>query len=214
MKVAIIRFPGTNCEFDTQYAFEKLGVKAQIIWHEEKEIDADLVVLPGGFSYGDYLRCAAIAKIAPAMQGVIAHAKRGGYILGICNGFQILLESGLLEGAMKHNNNLSFISKNQNLRVVSNDNVFLKNFQKDEIINLPVAHGEGNYYADEATLKKMQDKDLILLKYEPNPNGSVLDIAGICDENKKIFGLMPHTERACDKILGNDIGLRMLEGFM
>ena len=135
MKVAIIRFPGTNCEFDTQYAFEKLGVKAQIIWHEEKEIDADLVVLPGGFSYGDYLRCAAIAKIAPAMQGVIAHAKRGGYILGICNGFQILLESGLLEGAMKHNNNLSFISKNQNLRVVSNDNVFLKNFQKDEIIN-------------------------------------------------------------------------------
>lgn len=136
MKVAIIRFPGTNCEFDTQYAFEKLGVKAQIIWHEEKEIDADLVVLPGGFSYGDYLRCAAIAKIAPAMQGVIAHAKRGGYILGICNGFQILLESGLLEGAMKHNNNLSFISKNQNLRVVSNDNVFLKNLQIHHLLNI------------------------------------------------------------------------------
>ncbi|EAH9137475.1 phosphoribosylformylglycinamidine synthase I, partial [Campylobacter jejuni] len=157
MKVAIIRFLGTNCEFDTAYAFEKLGVKTQIIWHEEKEFDADLVVLPGGFSYGDYLRCAAIAKLAPAMQGVFNHAKKGGYILGICNGFQILLESGLLKGAMKHNNNLSFISKNQNLRVVSNGNAFLKNFKKDEIINLPIAHGEGNYYADEATLKELQD---------------------------------------------------------
>ncbi|HEA8075767.1 TPA: phosphoribosylformylglycinamidine synthase I [Campylobacter jejuni] len=214
MKVAIIRFPGTNCEFDTAYAFEKLGVKTQIVWHEEKEFDADLVVLPGGFSYGDYLRCAAIAKLAPVMQGVFNHAKKGGYILGICNGFQILLESGLLKGAMKHNNNLSFISKNQNLRVVSNDNAFLKNFKKDEIINLPIAHGEGNYYADEATLKELQDKNLITLKYESNPNGSVFDIAGICDENKKIFGLMPHPERAYEKVLGNDLGLKMLKGFL
>ncbi|AON68420.1 phosphoribosylformylglycinamidine synthase I [Campylobacter jejuni] len=214
MKVTIIRFPGTNCEIDTAYAFEKLGVKTQIVWHEEKEFDADLVVLPGGFSYGDYLRCAAIAKLAPAMQGVFNHAKKGGYILGICNGFQILLESGLLKGAMKHNNNLSFISKNQSLRVVSNDNAFLKNFKKDEIISLPIAHGEGNYYADETTLKELQDKDLIILKYEPNPNGSVFDIAGICDENKKIFGLMPHPERACEKVLGNDVGLKMLKGFL
>ncbi|MBZ7935305.1 phosphoribosylformylglycinamidine synthase I [Campylobacter sp. B0100352/1] len=214
MKVAIIRFPGTNCEFDTEYAFNKLGAKTEIIWHEQKEFTADLVILPGGFSYGDYLRCAAIAKLAPAMQGVFEHAKKGGYILGICNGFQILLESGLLKGAMKHNEKLSFISKNQDLKVVSNQNVFLRNFQKDDIINLPIAHGEGNYYAKEDVLKELEDKDLITLKYQPNPNGSVCDIAGICDENKKIFGLMPHPERACDSVLGNEIGLKMLEGFM
>ncbi|TKX32148.1 phosphoribosylformylglycinamidine synthase I [Campylobacter estrildidarum] len=214
MKVAIIRFLGTNCEFDTEYAFDKLGVKTEIIWHEQKEFSADLVVLPGGFSYGDYLRCAAIAKLAPAMQGVFEHVKKGGYVLGICNGFQILLESGLLKGAMKHNENLSFISKNQDLRVISNQNVFLRKFQKGDIINLPIAHGEGNYYADENILKELQDKDLITLKYKSNPNGSLCDIAGICDENKKIFGLMPHPERACDSILGNEIGLKMLEGFM
>ncbi|MCR2066265.1 phosphoribosylformylglycinamidine synthase subunit PurQ [Campylobacter helveticus] len=214
MKVAIIRFLGTNCEFDTQYAFEKLGAKVQLIWHEERDFEADLVVLPGGFSYGDYLRCAAIAKLSPAMQDVLKHAKKGGFILGICNGFQILLEAGLLKGAMKHNENLSFISKNQNLRVVSNNNAFLKKFKNDEVINLPIAHGEGNYYADEATLKYLEDKDLITLKYENNPNGSCKDIAGICDENKKIFGLMPHPERACEKLLGNDVGLKMFEGFL
>nr|WP_270976645.1 phosphoribosylformylglycinamidine synthase subunit PurQ [Campylobacter helveticus] len=214
MKVAIIRFLGTNCEFDTQYAFEKLGAKVQLIWHEERDFEADLVVLPGGFSYGDYLRCAAIAKLSPAMQGVLKHAKKGGFILGICNGFQILLEAGLLKGAMKHNENLSFISKNQNLRVVSNNNAFLKKFKNDEVINLPIAHGEGNYYADEATLKYLEDKDLITLKYENNPNGSCNNIAGICDETKKIFGLMPHPERACEKLLGNDVGLKMFEGFL
>ncbi|MBS4235036.1 phosphoribosylformylglycinamidine synthase subunit PurQ [Campylobacter vulpis] len=214
MKVAIIRFLGTNCEFDTQYAFEKIGAKVQLIWHEEREFEADLVVLPGGFSYGDYLRCAAIAKLAPAMQGVLKHAKKGGFILGICNGFQILLEAGLLKGAMKHNENLSFISKNQTLRVISNDNAFLKKLNKNELITLPIAHGEGNYYADEATLKYLEDKDLITLKYENNPNGSCDNIAGICDETRKIFGLMPHPERACEKLLGNDVGLKMFEGFL
>lgn len=214
MKVAIIRFPGTNCEFDTQYAFSKLGVKTQIVWHEKKDFKADLVVLPGGFSYGDYLRCAAIAKLAPAMQGVLNHAKRGGFVLGICNGFQILLEAGLLKGAMRHNANLSFISKEQELEIVANDNAFLKKFKKNERISLPIAHGEGNYYADEDTLKKLQDKEMILLKYTKNPNGSVDNIAGICDENKKIFGLMPHPERACDKLLGNEVGLKMFEGFL
>lgn len=214
MKVVILRFPGTNCEFDTQYAFEKIGIKAQILWYEEKNFTADLLVLPGGFSYGDYLRCGAIAKFAPAMQGVLTHAKKGGFILGICNGFQILLESGLLKGVMRCNKNLNFISKNQNLRVVSNNNVFLRKFQNNELISLPIAHGEGNYYADENVLKELQDKDLIILKYEPNPNGSLCDIAGICDENKKIFALMPHPERACDKLLGGNVGLKMLEGFL
>ncbi len=214
MKVAIIRFLGTNCEFDTAYAFEKLGVKADIIWHEEAEFKADLVVLPGGFSYGDYLRSGAIAKFARAMNGVLAHAKRGGFILGICNGFQMLLEMRLLKGAMKHNENLSFVSKNQPLKVISNDNALCKNFAKNEIVSLPIAHGEGNFFADERDLKFLQDKDLITLKYESNPNGSSNDIAGICDESKKIFGLMPHPERACENLLGSDAGLKMLKGFL
>lgn len=214
MKVAIIRFAGTNCEFDTAYAFEKIGAKVELIWHEEKNFKADLVVLPGGFSYGDYLRCAAIAKFAPVMKGVLEHVKKGGFVLGICNGFQMLLELKLLKGAMRHNENLSFISKNQALKVISNDNAFLRKFEKGEELTLPIAHGEGNYFADKDTLKELEDKDLILLKYQNNPNGSILDIAGICDENKKIFGLMPHPERACEELLGSSVGLKMLEGFM
>ena len=214
MKVAIIRFLGTNCEFDTAYAFEKLGVKADIVWHEQSDFKADLVVLPGGFSYGDYLRSGAIAKFARAMNGVLAHAKRGGFVLGICNGFQMLLEMRLLKGAMKHNENLSFVSKTQPLKIISNDNALCKNFAKNEIITLPIAHGEGNFFADEKDLKFLQDKDLITLKYENNPNGSSNDIAGICDENKKIFGLMPHPERACENLLGSEAGLKMLKGFL
>ncbi|HEC1781593.1 TPA: phosphoribosylformylglycinamidine synthase subunit PurQ [Campylobacter lari] len=214
MKVAIIRFPGTNCEFDTAYAFEKLGVKTEIIWHERQDFSADLIVLPGGFSYGDYLRCAAIAKLAPAMKTLKEHVKKGGYVLGICNGFQILLELGLLKGAMKHNNSLSFISKMQALQVVSNNNAFLKNFQKNDIIELPIAHGEGNYFNSEDGIKMLEDKDMILLRYINNPNGSLNDIAGICDENKKVFGLMPHPERMCDDILGSKVGLKMFEGFL
>ncbi|EAK9857160.1 phosphoribosylformylglycinamidine synthase subunit PurQ [Campylobacter lari] len=214
MKVAIIRFPGTNCEFDTAYAFEKLGVKTEIIWHERQDFNADLIVLPGGFSYGDYLRCAAIAKLAPAMKTLKEHVQKGGYVLGICNGFQILLELGLLKGAMKHNNSLSFISKMQALQVVSNNNAFLKNFQKNDIIELPIAHGEGNYFNSEDGIKMLEDKDMILLRYINNPNGSLNDIAGICDENKKVFGLMPHPERMCDDILGSKVGLKMFEGFL
>ncbi|MBK1971592.1 phosphoribosylformylglycinamidine synthase subunit PurQ [Campylobacter sp. TTU_617] len=214
MKVAIIRFPGTNCELDTQYAFEKLNLKTQIIWHEEKEFQTDLVVLPGGFSYGDYLRCGAIAKFAPIIPAILEHAKKGGYILGICNGFQILLELKLLKGALKANNSLSFISKNQKLKIISNQNALLRYFNKEEIITLPIAHGEGNYFATDDDLKELEDKDLILLKYINNPNGSLCDIAGICDENKKIFGLMPHPERFCENILGSDIGLKILKGFI
>lgn len=214
MKVAIIRFPGTNCEFDTAYAFEKLGVKTEIIWHERQNFSADLIILPGGFSYGDYLRCAAIAKLAPAMKTLKEHVQKGGYVLGICNGFQILLELGLLKGAMKHNNSLSFISKMQALQVVSNNNAFLKNFQKNDIIELPIAHGEGNYFNSEDGIKMLEDKDMILLRYINNPNGSLNDIAGICDENKKVFGLMPHPERMCDDILGSKVGLKMFEGFL
>ena len=220
MKVAIVNFPGTNCERDTKYAFDKLGCETQIIWHKEIDINADLIVLPGGFSHGDYLRTAAIAKFSPVMQAVLDHARKGGYILGICNGFQMLLELGLLAGAMNKNINLSFISKFHNLRVVSNDNKFLRCCDKGEILNIPIAHGEGNYYADADTLKSLYDEDCVLLKYcdengaDLNPNGSVDAIAGICDKNKKIFGLMPHPERAIEPILGGTDGEKMLKGLI
>ena len=220
MKVAIINFPGTNCERDTKYAFDLLGANSQIIWHKETSINADLVVLPGGFSHGDYLRTAAIAKFSPIMNAVVEHAKKGGYILGICNGFQMLLELKLLSGAMNRNINLSFISKYHHLKVISNDNKFLSNCKKDEILNIPIAHGEGNYYVDDKTLKSMYENDQILLKYcdengeISNPNGSVDAVAGICDKNKKIFGLMPHPDRAIEKILGGDDGAKMLKGLI
>lgn len=220
MKVAIVNFPGTNCERDSKYAFDALGCETQIIWHKETVINADLIVLPGGFSYGDYLRTAAITKFSPVMQAVLDHARKGGYILGICNGFQMLLELKLLAGAMSRNINLSFISKFHNLRVVSNDNKFLRCCDKGEILNIPIAHGEGNYYASADTLKSLYDEDCVLLKYcdengaELNPNGSVDAIAGICDKNKKIFGLMPHPERAIEPILGGTDGEKMLKGLI
>ena len=220
MKVAIVNFPGTNCERDSKYAFDALGCETQIIWHKETTINADLIVLPGGFSYGDYLRTAAIAKFSPIMQAVLDHARKGGYILGICNGFQMLLELKLLAGAMSRNINLSFISKFHHLRVISNDNKFLRCCEKGEILNIPIAHGEGNYYADADTLKSLYDEDCVLLKYcdakgaDLNPNGSVDAIAGICDKNKKIFGLMPHPERAIEPILGGTDGIKMLKGLI
>ena len=220
MKVAIVNFPGTNCERDSKYAFDKLGCETQIIWHKETAINADLIVLPGGFSYGDYLRTAAIAKFSPVMQAVLDHARKGGYILGICNGFQMLLELKLLAGAMSRNINLSFISKFHHLRVVSNDNKFLRCCDKGEILNIPIAHGEGNYYAPADTLKSLYDEDCVLLKYcdengaDLNPNGSVDAIAGICDKNKKIFGLMPHPERAIEHVLGGTDGIKMLKGLI
>ncbi len=222
MKVAVIRFPGTNCEFDTQYAFERIGAKTELVWHKETSLPdgIDLVVLPGGFSYGDYLRSGAIARFSPVMQAVKAFAERGGYVLGICNGFQILLESHLLPGAMKRNDNLHFVSKFQYIKVLSNDNKFLSRLQKGDILNIPIAHAEGNYFVDSDTLTKMYDNGQMILQYcnaegyYDNPNGSVDAIAGICNASKNVFGLMPHPERACERILGSDDGIKMIEGFM
>ncbi|MCR4942808.1 MAG: phosphoribosylformylglycinamidine synthase I [Campylobacter sp.] len=220
MKVAILLFPGTNCEQDTKYAFDLLGCKTEIIWHKQNEVNADLIVLPGGFSYGDYLRTGAIAKFSPIMQAVVEHAKKGGFVLGICNGFQMLLELGLLPGAMRRNENMSFISKYNHLKVINNNNKFLSNLKVGKLVNIPVAHGEGNYYTDKNTLAQMYENEQVLLKYcdengkEINLNGSVDHIAGICDKNKKIFGLMPHPERACDKILSSNDGLKMLKGLV
>ena len=221
MKVGIVVFPGTNCDRDTKWAFEKIGAEAEFIWHSEKELkNYDLVVLPGGFSYGDYLRSGAIARFSPIMKSVSEYAKKGGYVLGICNGFQILLESHLLPGAMTRNENLHFISKFHHLKVVNNENKFLQNLNVGDIINIPIAHAEGNYKVDEDTLKEMYDNGQVILKYcdkdgnELNPNGSIDSIAGICNKEKNIFGLMPHPERAMESILGGVDGVKMLEGFL
>ena len=220
--IAVVVFPGSNCELDTKYAYEKLGQNVVLVWHKEEKLpsDTDLVVLPGGFSYGDYLRSGAISKFAPIMNDVIAFANSGGYVLGICNGFQILLESKLLPGAMKKNKNVHFISKYHYLKVQNNDNRFLRHFEKGDLINIPIAHGEGNYFIDEKGLQKLYENNQILLTYcdnagnELNPNGSIDSIAGICNEKKNVFGLMPHPERAVEEILSSTDGIKMLEGFI
>ena len=222
MKVAIVQFPGTNCEYDTQYAFEKLGTRTQIVWHKETVLpgDADLVVIAGGFSYGDYLRSGAIARFSPIMHAVEAYAGRGGKVLGICNGFQVLTESRLLPGALKRNEHLHFLSKHHHLKVVDNRNDFLKQLDNGAIVNIPIAHHDGNYYIDPDGLAALYDNGQVLLQYcddagrTVNPNGSVDAIAGVCNRAKNVFGLMPHPERAMDSILGSDDGIKMLEGFL
>lgn len=222
MKVAVLQFPGTNCEYDTVYAFKKLGAVTQVIWHKEESLptDVDLVVVAGGFSYGDYLRSGAIAKFSPIMKAVKEYAAKGGKVLGICNGFQVLTEARLLPGALKRNESLHFISRHHNLKVVANDNVFLKELSVDDVVNLPIAHHDGNYYIDEQGLKELYENNQVLLKYSDaaggilNPNGSVDSIAGICNREKNVFGLMPHPERAMEILLGSDDGVKMLEGFL
>lgn len=201
--VSIVRFAGTNCEFDMQYVYEGiLGIPSAIIWHQEKALprETKLVVIPGGFSYGDYLRSGAIARFAPIMKAVKDFGAKGGRILGICNGFQILTEAKLLPGALMRNKNLHFISENTPIKIASNKNPFLRDYQKDEIISLPVAHADGNYYIDKKGLESLQENDQILMRYACDINGSIDSIAGICNKEKNIFGLMPHPERASEHI--------------
>lgn len=179
------------------------------------------MVVAGGFSYGDYLRSGAIAKFSPVMKAVTAFANSGGKVLGICNGFQVLTEAGLLPGALKRNESLHFISKYHHLKVINNDNIFLEKLNSDDIVNIPIAHHDGNYYIDESGLKELYANNQVLLKYcdasgddKKNPNGSIDSIAGICNKEKNVFGLMPHPERAIESLLGSDDGVKMLQGFL
>jgi len=221
MKASILQFPGTNCEYDTEYAFKKLGADTEIVWHKSESIpsDTDLLVVAGGFSYGDYLRSGAIAKFSPVMKAVANYAAEGGKVLGICNGFQVLTEAGLLPGALKRNEGLHFISKHHHLKVVNNDNTFLKKLSNGDVVNIPIAHHDGNYYINEAGLQELEANGQILLKYTDangdiqNPNGSVESIAGVCNKEKNVFGLMPHPERAMEALLGSADGVNMLQGF-
>ena len=222
MKVGIVQFPGTNCEYDTQYAFEKLGAETAILWHQDTTVadDLDLIVIAGGFSYGDYLRSGAIASKSPIMRAVKAHAESGKKVLGICNGFQVLTETHMLPGALKRNEHLHFISKHHNLKVASSSNDFLSKFDNSDVVNIPIAHHDGNFFIDQDGLKELYDNDQVLLHYcdkngeITNPNGSVDAIAGICNKEKNVFGLMPHPERAMEDILGSVDGIKMLEGLM
>ena len=222
MKVTIVQFPGTNCEYDTQHAFEALGAQTEIVWHKSEQIpeDTNLLVIAGGFSYGDYLRCGAIAKFSPVIKAVTTYANNGGKVLGICNGFQVLTEAGLLPGVLKRNDDLHFISKHHSLKVINNDNTFLKELSNGDLVNIPIAHHDGNYFIDSQGLKELESNNQILLKYTDkdgalqNPNGSVEAIAGICNKEKNVFGLMPHPERAMELILGSDDGIKMLQGFL
>jgi phosphoribosylformylglycinamidine synthase len=221
LNVSILQFPGTNCEYDTVYALQKLGHKTHVIWHKEEHLPekTDLVIIPGGFSYGDYLRSGSIARFSPVMKAVNDYAAKGGFVLGICNGFQILTEMGLLPGALKRNNNLHFISKHQTVKVINPDNAFLNQCKKGEILTIPVAHADGNYYIDTEGFKELEANGQILLQYcdaEGTPivlNGSVEQIAGISNREGNVFGLMPHPERAMEFILGSEDGIRMLKGF-
>jgi phosphoribosylformylglycinamidine synthase len=221
MRVSVVVFPGTNCDRDTKYAFEKLGCEVEFVWHDSHDLkNPDLVVLPGGFSYGDYLRSGAIARFSPVMQNVIDYANNGGKVLGICNGFQVLLESHLLPGAMNRNDNLHFVSKFHKLKVIDNSNDFLRDLEIGEMVNIPIAHAEGNYNVDSETLKEMYENGQVILKYvddngeTSNPNGSIDSIAGICNKNKNVFGLMPHPERAIESILGGEDGVKMLKSLI
>ena len=220
--VVILQFPGTNCDLDSKYAFEKLGCTTTVVWHKETTLpdNTDLIIVPGGFSYGDYLRSGAIAQFSPIMGTVINFANSGGKVLGICNGFQILTEVGLLPGALKRNIGLHFISKFQTIKVVNNSNDFLKKCHKDEVLNIPIAHADGNYYIDEAGFEELEKNEQILVRYSDHKgepivvNGSVTSIAGVCNKNKNVFGLMPHPERALENILGSKDGVKMIEGLI
>ena len=224
MKSSVIVFPGSNCDRDIAVALKKFKIKNQMVWHEETNLPkSDLVVLPGGFSYGDYLRTGCIASKSRIINDVIKHAKKGGLVLGICNGFQILIETGLLPGVLLRNKKLRFLAKNVFLKVITINSKFCLNFNKKNIIQLPIAHNEGNYFANNEILNKLEDKNLISFKYcdeqgqitkDANPNGSSNNIAGILNDQKNILGMMPHPERLIDPLLSGEDGAMLFESLV
>ncbi|MEE2898859.1 MAG: phosphoribosylformylglycinamidine synthase subunit PurQ [Gemmatimonadota bacterium] len=217
MKVAIVTFPGSNCDYDLYKAVQQVGADATFVWHRERGLEGyDAVLLPGGFSYGDYLRAGAIARMSPVMEDVIDFAAKGGPVVGICNGFQILCEAGLLPGALVRNASLLFAGKDVMLRVERVDTLFTSNYQQNQVLRVPIAHGEGNYEADESALDRLEGEGHVVFRYvngagEPtdaaNPNGSRRNIAGIINENGNVLGMMPHPERAMENLLGSTDGL-------
>lgn len=225
MKFGVITFPGSNCDMDMVYALEsKMNQTVERLWHKDSSLKGvDAVIVPGGFSYGDYLRSGAIARFSPIMKEVVQFANNGGLVFGVCNGFQILCEAGLLDGTLLHNNQQKFICKNVYLKSSSNSSLLNIHAPKDSAIKIPIAHGEGRFFADNETIKKLEDNDNIIYKYcdengvindASNPNGSLLNIAGICNDGKNVYGMMPHPERAADIELGNTDGLFILEGLL
>jgi phosphoribosylformylglycinamidine synthase len=216
MRFGVVVFPGSNCDHDAWYAVShNLGHSAKFIWHDSSTLgEVDAVILPGGFSYGDYLRCGAIAKFSPVMKAVREFASSGGLVLGICNGFQVLVESGLLPGALLRNRELKFVCRPVTVRVETMATPFTCQATAGQTLTLPVAHGEGCYFADEKTLAELKRADRIVLRYVDNPNGSLDDIAGICSEGRNVMGMMPHPERAADELLGSCDGRVIFESMI
>lgn len=216
MKAAVIVFPASNCDRDAKVALTDMTGKAPaMIWHQDSELpDVDLVVIPGGFSYGDYLRCGAMASQSPVMRAVKAHADKGGAVLGICNGFQVLTESHLLPGALMRNAGLKFVCKPVALTVEETQSAFTRGYSKGQTVVFPIAHGEGNYFADDATLERLEGENRIVFRYEANPNGSVRNIAGILSEKRNVLGLMPHPERVVDPATGGTDGRALFKSLI
>ena len=225
MKFGVVVFPGSNCDADCHYAITSVTNKdTRYIWHEDTDIsDIDCIVLPGGFSYGDYLRCGAVARFSPVIKSVIEHAGIGKYVVGICNGFQVLTESGLLPGALCRNDSLKFICKPQWLRIERTDLAFTRNYARGQVVNFPIAHGEGSFQADRELLEQLEENGQVVFRYcteqgdvtaDANPNGSLHNIAGICNEQGNVLGLMPHPERRCDRLLGGTDGKKFFKGLV
>jgi phosphoribosylformylglycinamidine synthase subunit PurQ / glutaminase len=225
MKFGVIIFPGSNCDHDALWAFKEIFQQpATFLWHDSPDLqDCDAIVVPGGFSYGDYLRTGAIAKFSPVMESVRKFAADGGLVMGICNGFQILCESGLLPGALMRNEGLKYICKPVHIRVEATDTPFTAECTKGEVLEIPIGHMEGNYFCDEPTLKQLKDQNRIIFRYstpdgqmtaEANPNGSLDNIAGICNQGRNVLGMMPHPERASEKLLGMTDGLKILRSLV
>lgn len=225
MKFGVVTFPGSNCDHDMHYVLKHVLQQDVVsLWHKDTDLQGcEAVVLPGGFSYGDYLRSGAIARFSPIMERVMDFARKGGYVLGICNGFQILCEARLLPGALLHNDTRKFVCKNVHLKVQTTDTAFTALCKPGQVLKVPVAHGEGRYFADEATLKELERQDRVLFRYcdrngnvdaASNPNGSAGNIAGICNAERNVFGLMPHPERCSEEVLGNEDGRVLFESLV